>query len=45
MEILILSVSIINLILLIDTGNALYKLNEELKKELENLKNNYDTRR
>lgn len=45
MEILILSVSIINLILLIVTGNALYKLNEELKKELEDLKNNYDTRR
>ena len=39
MEILILSVSVVNLILLIATGNALYKSNEELKKELENLKN------
>ena len=39
MEILILSVSVVNLILLIATGNALYKSKEELKKELENLKN------
>lgn len=34
MEILILSISILNLILLIATGNALCKLIEELKKEL-----------
>lgn len=39
METLILSVSLVILILLIVTGNALYKSNEELKKELENLKN------
>ena len=34
MEILILSVSLVNLILLIATGNTLYKLNEELKKRV-----------
>lgn len=38
MEILILGVSIVNLILLIAMGNTLCKSNEELKKELENLK-------
>lgn len=31
-------VSVINTILLIATGNTLYKQNEELKKEVENLK-------
>lgn len=40
METLILSLSIVNLIFLIATGNTLCKANEELKKELENLKNN-----
>ena len=46
METLILAISIVNLILLIRTGNVLYTLNIEMKKELKKLKKqNYALRK
>lgn len=46
METLILAISIVNLILLIRTGNVLYTLNIEMKKELKKLKKqNYELRK
>jgi len=46
METLILAISIVNLILLIRTGNVLYTLNVEMKKELKKLKKqNYELRK